>query len=76
MNRMRIRNAFDELHEGERRLAKVVAEECGEGDWIEWLHGRNWRGGWVVHTSGDRVKVRGDSGKEYWIHAGRLAGRL
>ena len=63
----------------ERRVLAALREALTIGALVDWLHGTNRLSGLVLGLSSTsagyrnaRVRVRADSGKEYWVHAGRI----
>lgn len=58
----------------EDAYARALAEEYPPGSWIVYRHGHYLVAAEVTDHSGDRVRVCGDSGREYWISGYRIDG--
>jgi len=72
-----IRAARRSADEADARLRGLVAAAFPEGASVRWAHGEHVRSGTVLEAHGRhsrdlRFRVRGASGAEYWIWAGRL----
>jgi len=60
--------AAKKLNDAERAFWRVIKDQLPVGHWVAWRHGGYWRTAEVLRHSQDRLFVRGDSGKEYWIN--------
>lgn len=55
------------IEDAQEVLWAFVAERWPTGAPITWAHGNHLRHGSVVKTYNNRIKVRSQTGKEYWI---------
>lgn len=60
------------LEKASREFHEAIAAAFPEGREIQWVMRHHYiTRGVVIMVSGDRLKVRADSGKEYWIYVYR-----
>jgi hypothetical protein len=67
-----IRAAYDRVYEAEAKRDALIKETYQVGDIVYYEHADHRISAEVLHCSGERLKVRGRSGKEYWVGAYRL----
>ena len=68
-----IKEAYDRVHAAERERDALIREIYQTGDSVYYELGNRYVYAKVLGHSRDRLKVRGLSGKEYWIGAYRVA---
>ncbi len=73
-----LQQILSQIHKLERQAAKAARHEFPRGSLLEYAHGDALRLAAVVdhHSYKPRVKVRGVTGKEYWLEASRATRRV
>lgn len=71
MARVTVRSISDQIIALRRRQVEMMTKQFPCGSLVWWRHGENTRRGIVVEHSQrhPQLKVRGATGKEYWIEA-------
>lgn len=69
--------AVDSLDTLSDRIGNLMVQALPVGQEVLWTHGERNRLGTVVDHAkfGHRIKVRGASGRQYWIHLRRVIPR-
>lgn len=67
-----IRNSYDRVYAAEHERDEMIRATYQVGDVVYYKLRNHHVRAEVLDHSGDRLKVRGMSGKEYWIGAYRL----
>lgn len=68
-----IKAAYDRVRKAERERDDLIKNTYLPGDVVSYFHGSHEITVTVRETSGERLRVMGNSGREYWIGAYRLS---
>lgn len=68
----RLERLYAQRQRLEREIENAVRSEMPAGTRVYWTHGKHWLVATVTGHAGERVKVQGDSSREYWLYANRV----